>query len=138
MSRIFYVEDEENLDHVASLILSENSSKKKFIFYGPMGIGKTTLIKALSLHLGVQDLVQSPTFSLVNQYIMKNGNYIYHFDFYRIENESEAYDIGYEDYLEYGEYCFIEWPERIPNLLDEDMVSIYMCFEDKKRKIEVK
>tara|TARA_B100001540_G_scaffold317033_1_gene348694 strand:+ start:1468 stop:1884 length:417 start_codon:yes stop_codon:yes gene_type:complete len=138
MSRIFYVEDEENLDHVASLILSENSSKKKFIFYGPMGIGKTTLIKALSLHLGVQDLVQSPTFSIVNQYIMKNGNYIYHFDFYRIENESEAYDIGYEDYLEYGEYCFIEWPERIPNLLDEDMVSIYMCFEDKKRKIEVK
>ena len=138
MSRIFYVEDEENLDHVASLILSENSSKKKFIFYGPMGIGKTTLIKALSLHLGVQDLVQSPTFSIVNQYIMKNGNYIYHFDFYRIENESEAYDIGYEDYLEYGEYCFIEWPERIPNLLDEDMVSIHMCFEDKKRKIEVK
>ena len=138
MSRIFYVEDEENLDYVASLIFFENFSKKKFIFYGPMGIGKTTLIKALSLHLGVQDLVQSPTFSIVNQYIMKNGNYIYHFDFYRIENESEAYDIGYEDYLEYGEYCFIEWPERIPNLLDEDMVSIYMCFEDKKRKIEVK
>mgnify|MGYP001185234533 CR=1 FL=1 len=138
MSLVFYVENEQNLDHIANLILSKMSHKKKFIFYGEMGIGKTTLIKALSLHLGVEDLVHSPTFSIVNQYIMKNGKYIYHFDFYRIEAEKEAYDIGFEDYLYSDEYCFIEWPEKITGLLDEDMVSIYMYFEDKQRKIEVK
>ena len=72
-----------------------------------MGIGKTTLIKALSLHLGVQDLVQSPTFSIVNQYIMKNGNYIYHFDFYRVENIDEVYNIGVYAYLDSSKFCFL-------------------------------
>ena len=89
-----------------------------------MGAGKTTFIKALCAELGVTDEVSSPTFSLVNEYHTSSGEKIYHFDFYRIENEEEVYDIGYEEYLYSGHRCFIEWPEMIGGLVPEDAVTI--------------
>ena len=102
-----------------------------------MGVGKTTLIKALSLHLGVNDIVSSPTFSIVNEYQAYENAKIYHFDFYRIDDEEEAYDMGYEEYFFSGAYCFIEWPEKISNLIEEDMVQIRMNVVENKRRIEV-
>lgn len=86
-------------------------------------MGKTTLIKELCRQLGVKENVSSPTFSIVNEYAAKEGN-IYHFDFYRLKDEQEAFDFGYEEYFYSGEYCFVEWPEKIENLLPEDAVSI--------------
>lgn len=104
----------QDLDNVAAKILAEAKSKY-ILFSGEMGTGKTTLIKKLALLLGSKDKVSSPTFSLVNEYEGKAQS-IYHFDFYRIEDESEAYDMGFEDYLDDEHYVFIEWPEKIPNL----------------------
>ena len=102
-----------------------------------MGVGKTTLIKSLSLHLGVIDVVSSPTFSIVNEYPIDEDDKIYHFDFFRIEDEQEAYDMGYEEYFFSSAYCFIEWPEKIPNLIEKDMVRIKMSLEGTTRRIEI-
>ena len=136
MNKVLFAEDLEQLDDVASIILAYTSPHKKFVFFGEMGVGKTTLIKALSLQLGVSDVVSSPTFSIVNEYDTYNKIKIYHFDFYRIENEKEAFDIGYEEYFFSNSYCFIEWPDRVSNLID-DMVVIKMKLEGKKRVIKI-
>ena len=127
----------DDIDKVAKDILEKNLSYRKFALYGEMGVGKTTLIKALSLQLGVKDVVSSPTFSIVNEYSIDEGNKIYHFDFFRIEDESEAYDIGYEEYFFSSAYCFVEWPEKIANLIEEDMVRIKMSLKGTTRRIEV-
>jgi tRNA threonylcarbamoyladenosine biosynthesis protein TsaE len=95
-----------------------------FAFYGKMGAGKTTFIKALCNALGVTDMVNSPTFSIVNEYIDGEGNSIYHFDFYRIKRLSEAYDIGFEDYVYSGNLCLMEWPELVEELLPDDVVRV--------------
>ena len=137
MNKVLFAEDLEQLDDVASIILAYTSPHKKFVFFGEMGVGKTTLIKALSLQLGVSDVVSSPTFSIVNEYHTDDKTIIYHFDFYRIEDEKEAFDMGYEEYFSSNAYCFIEWPERIPNLIEEEMVTIKMFLDGIKRKIEV-
>lgn len=97
-----------------------------FLFYGSMGVGKTTLIKAIATQLGVVDNVNSPTFSLVNEYRDKNNKPVYHFDFYRIESEEEAMDMGIEEYFDSDAYCLIEWPEKIKNLVPLDIVSVTM------------
>ena len=89
-----------------------------------MGAGKTTFIKAICENLGVEDMINSPTFSIVNEYLGADGNIIYHMDCYRIEKESEATDIGVTGYLYSGNYCFIEWPEKIKRLLPDDMVKV--------------
>ena len=102
-----------------------------------MGVGKTTLIKELSLHLGVSDIVTSPTFSIVNEYQICRDRIVYHFDFYRIEDEKEAFDIGYEEYISSDSYCFIEWPEKISNLIEEDMVVVKIKLDGVKRVIEI-
>ncbi len=95
-----------------------------FAFYGKMGAGKTTFIKAVCEALGVEDVITSPTFAIVNEYTAKDATPIYHFDFYRIKKLDEAYDMGYEDYF-YGEgICFLEWPEIIEDLLPEDAVKV--------------
>ncbi len=94
------------------------------LFYGEMGSGKTTLIKEIAARLGVEDLTNSPTFSLVNEYMTGKGEPMYHFDFYRIEREEEAYDMGFEEYLDSGSWCLIEWPEKVENLLPLDSVVI--------------
>jgi len=104
------------IDNVAMRILSEAKSKT-LLFYGEMGAGKTTLIKSLIKALGSEDAVSSPTFSLVNEYQSDQGR-IFHFDFYRIEDENEALDMGIEDYLNTDSWKLIEWPQKIPKLLD--------------------
>lgn len=95
-----------------------------FLFYGSMGAGKTTFIRAICEELGVEESVNSPTFAIVNEYRTGEGDPIYHFDFYRINKEEEAYDFGYEDYFYSGDLCFVEWPEKIENLLPEDAVTV--------------
>jgi len=137
MSKTLFAENVEQLNSIAKHILDYTSTHKKFVFYGEMGVGKTTLIKALSLQLGVTDIVSSPTFSIVNEYKADEDTKIYHFDFYRIESEGEVFDIGYEEYFFSNAYCFIEWPEKIPNLIEEDMVQIRMSIVENKRRIEV-
>jgi tRNA threonylcarbamoyladenosine biosynthesis protein TsaE len=124
----------EELPLVAEKILKMHSGKKVFLFTGSMGAGKTTLIKELCLQLSIQDKVSSPTFSIVNEYRSKKYP-IYHFDFYRLENIAEAYDIGAEEYFFSGNYCFIEWPEIISNLLppSDKCVSIDIFVEEQTR-----
>ena len=137
MSKTFFAENLEQLNSIAKQILDYTLTHRKFAFYAEMGVGKTTLIKALSLQLGVADIVSSPTFSIVNEYQADENTKIYHFDFYRIEDEKEAYDIGYEEYFFSSAYCFIEWSEKIPNLIEDDMVQINMSIVGNTRKIEV-
>lgn len=111
------------LEKAARQILDYGSEAHFFIFEGDMGAGKTTLIKCLAKVLGVTETVSSPTFSIVNEYDAA-GQKIYHFDFYRIKNLDEAYDIGYEEYFYSGNICFIEWPEKIEPLLPEHYLKI--------------
>lgn len=111
------------LDNAASEILTFDVNNRIFLFYGDMGAGKTTLIKSLCKQLGTGDNVTSPTFAIVNEYTGAKSN-IYHFDFYRLKNQSEAMDIGFEEYLYSGNYCFIEWPEKIPDLLPLHYVTV--------------
>jgi tRNA threonylcarbamoyladenosine biosynthesis protein TsaE len=106
------------------LLLDTFPEERVFAFYGGMGAGKTTFIKALCRELGSADYVTSPTFALINEYSTSNGSVIYHFDFYRIKKIEEAFDLGYEDYIYSGKYCFIEWPEMIESLLPEGIVEV--------------
>lgn len=123
-------ENLHSLDSAASKILSTFSENRVFALFGKMGAGKTTFIKALCHRLNVKDIVNSPTFAIVNEYLNTKGESIYHFDFYRLKKESEAIDIGYEEYIYSGCYCFMEWPEMIENLLPEGYVSIRLETDD--------
>ena len=113
---------QKEIGKVAEALL-KNSESKVFLFYGSMGVGKTTLIKELALQLGVKEPSSSPSFSIINEYDTPDGT-VYHFDFYRINDISEAFDIGFEDYLYNGDYIFIEWPEKIEQLLPLDANKI--------------
>ncbi|MBU8891968.1 MAG: tRNA (adenosine(37)-N6)-threonylcarbamoyltransferase complex ATPase subunit type 1 TsaE [Bacteroidales bacterium] len=115
-----------DLNVVADKFLRIMRGKKVFAFFGPMGVGKTTFIKALCNELGVVEIVTSPTFALVNEYQTGNGEVIYHFDFYRINKIEEVYDFGYEDYFYSGNYCFIEWPDKIAELLPENIAYVQL------------
>lgn len=108
----------EQINQVAQAVIKQNP-EKVILFNGDMGVGKTTFIKALSKVLGVKDATSSPTFSLVNEYEAENGKLVYHFDVYRLKNEAEAYDMGIDEYLYSGEWCFIEWAEKIPSLIPQ-------------------
>lgn len=129
---------EQELPKIAAQLIEAFGKQRVVLFYGEMGVGKTTLIKQLCKQLGVDEETTSPTFSIVNEYLSNEGNSIYHFDFYRIEEEAEVFDLGYEDYFYGGNYCFIEWPEKIPNLLPEDTVTLKIELgEGNERLIEV-
>jgi len=126
----YKISSEEELVGVAKSLLNDFSDKKIILFYGEMGVGKTTLIKVLCKQLGVEEATNSPTFSIVNEYLSTSQKSIYHFDFYRIEKEEEVFDMGYEDYFYSGNFCFIEWPEKIPNLLPEEVVKVLIELDD--------
>ena len=115
-----------DLPAAASVLLEEAKNEPIILFEGPMGAGKTTLIKELCRQLGVQENVSSPTFALVNEYEAANGKLIYHFDFYRINEEREALDIGALEYFDSGKMCLIEWPSLIPNLLPEHYLLVQL------------
>ena len=126
----------EDISLAADFIL-KNATCKTLIFNGVMGSGKTTLIKALVNRLGSTDNVSSPTFSIVNEY-NANGSTVFHFDFYRIENEYEALDIGVEDYMSQNNWCFLEWAEKIPNLIPNNVNYInFKESENDTRTIEI-
>lgn len=126
------------LDATAESILNFAPHNRIFIFYGDMGAGKTTLIKSMCKALGVADNISSPTFAIVNEY-RADSDTIYHFDFYRLKTETEAMDMGFEEYLYSGNYCFIEWPEKVPELLPESYISINIqVVPDGARYITVK
>jgi len=129
---------ESDLPQIAAQLLVEIPTKI-WLFNGSMGSGKTTLIKALVKQLSLSDCASSPTFSLVNEYADKDNNPIYHFDFYRIKNEEEALDMGIEDYFYNDNYCFIEWPEKIKNLLPLNTIEIQISINtDKSRSLYFK
>ena len=136
MSLKFIIRKEEELCAVAKMILEKYNSKI-FLFYGEMGVGKTSFIKKFCKELGVTDVVSSPTFSIVNQYSNVNDEIIYHFDFYRTEKKEEVFDIGYEEYLFSSSYCFIEWPEKIEDLLPTNYLKISMELDDNNRIINI-
>ena len=118
------VENTESLAAAARKFVDEMGKNRVFAFYGKMGAGKTTFIKAICEALGVEDVVTSPTFAIVNEYADAAGEPVYHFDFYRIKNLREACDIGCEEYFYSGYPCFIEWPDLVEELLPEDTVNV--------------
>lgn len=113
---------------VARQFIDAMDGRTIFALYGKMGVGKTTFTKALCEELGVQDVINSPTFAIVNEYEDGQGIPVYHFDFYRIKRLTEAYDIGFDEYLDSGNLCLIEWPELIEELLPEETVKV--CIEE--------
>jgi len=113
-----------DLDRVAAQFFESLPNHRHFAFYGEMGAGKTTFIKALCNQLQVTDMVTSPTFAIINEYQTAHSLKVFHFDFYRIKNLEEVYNLGYEDYFYSDQYCFIEWPELVEELLPEHIVKV--------------
>jgi tRNA threonylcarbamoyladenosine biosynthesis protein TsaE len=135
----FEVNKLADLENVVTEMLVLANQVKVFALYGAMGAGKTTLIKQFCKRMAVTDEVNSPTFSIVNEYVTLENESIYHFDFYRINKVEEAYDIGYENYFFGGNLCLIEWPEKIEQLLPEIYVKIVIITDDmnEQRKISL-
>lgn len=119
------IESPETIDKPAGEFLKLFDKYRIFAFYGEMGVGKTTFIKAICKAAGIKDLVSSPSFALIYEYISESGQFFYHFDLYRIKEINELYDIGYEDYFYGNGICLIEWPERAEELLPPECVRIY-------------
>lgn len=127
-----------NLNHIheaARTFIDHIGNDTIFAFYGNMGAGKTTFIKAVCEELGVEDVINSPTFAIVNEYLAGNGNTIYHFDCYRINKIVEALDMGCQDYFDSGNLCFIEWPENIAEILPEEAVAVHINVQDNDSRI---
>ncbi len=120
----------ERIHDAAQLFIEKMGDNRIFAFYGKMGVGKTTFIKAVCEELGVTDVINSPTFAIVNEYMDGSGRPIYHFDFYRIKKPAEVLDIGFEDYVGSDALCFMEWPELIGDYLPEETVKVYIEEED--------
>jgi tRNA threonylcarbamoyladenosine biosynthesis protein TsaE len=128
----------EKLPEVAAAIIA-TAKNKTLLFYGEMGVGKTTLIKEICKQLDVLDKISSPTFSLVNEYQTSKKEGVFHFDFYRITNEEEAFDMGIEEYLYNNDWCLIEWPQNVENLLPLESVEIHLSIlENGQRNLQIK
>jgi tRNA threonylcarbamoyladenosine biosynthesis protein TsaE len=134
MQRIL-IKDKKQLPVAARRILEYTSGQKILAFYGQMGAGKTTIIKALCKALGAEEIVSSPTFTLVNEYRTNKGTTLYHIDFYRIRKMEEVFDFGIEEYFGSGSYCLIEWPELIEEILPPETVRIRITVGDKEQRI---
>ncbi|WP_316795985.1 tRNA (adenosine(37)-N6)-threonylcarbamoyltransferase complex ATPase subunit type 1 TsaE [Pedobacter agri] len=128
------VNDLSDLTQVAQQLLAFASNEKVFIFDGDMGTGKTTFIKVFCAALGVEDVVSSPTYSIVNEYESPNGS-LFHFDFYRIKDIQEAYDLGYEEYFYGGGICLIEWSERVAELLPDHYIRVEIAIVEENRRV---
>ncbi|MDO5523155.1 MAG: tRNA (adenosine(37)-N6)-threonylcarbamoyltransferase complex ATPase subunit type 1 TsaE [Bacteroidia bacterium] len=134
----FKINNISEINNVAKQFITQTKNEKVFAFYGSMGAGKTTFIKAVCEELGVRETITSPTFAIINEYKDKDERSIYHFDFYRINKLEEAFDFGYEDYFYSGNRCFIEWPELVEPLLPEHTVKVRIAeTENGKRIIEI-
>ncbi len=128
----------DSINEAAKEFIAQIDQDTVFAFHGEMGAGKTTFIKAICEELGVEDVINSPTFAIVNEYRTATAELVYHFDFYRINKPEEAFDFGYEDYLYSGALCFIEWPEKIEELLPGDAVHVtIMQNDDDTRTINI-
>ncbi len=123
------------IDILANRFVENMNHRKVFAFYGEMGAGKTTFIKAVCKILGVTETITSPTFAIINEYKKSDSEAIFHFDFYRIKNIEEAYDFGYEDYFYSGQLCFIEWPELVEPLLPENVVRVQITVQDNDQRL---
>jgi tRNA threonylcarbamoyladenosine biosynthesis protein TsaE len=130
-----FIKDKRHLAAGAKKLLEESGNNKIFAFYGSMGAGKTTIIKAICETLGSIDIVSSPTFTLVNEYKTSSGEALYHIDFYRIKKQEEVYDFGIEEYLTGDSYCFMEWPELIEELLPEETVKVRISVDENEQRI---
>lgn len=129
MRQQFDIANLESIDNVARHVLDATSHHRVYAFDAPMGAGKTTFIKALCACLGVTEYVTSPTFAIINEY-QSTESPVYHFDLYRLRDAEEALDLGITDYLDSGNYCFIEWPELIRDLLPDDTVNVHIVVND--------
>ena len=129
------VKNESELTSAAKSLINFAGEVKVWIFKGEMGAGKTTFIRYICQELDVAENVSSPTFFIINEYSCKNGELVYHFDFYRIEKEQEAVDIGCEEYFYSGNICLVEWPEKILNLVPEPKIEVTIVSDGVKRKI---
>jgi tRNA threonylcarbamoyladenosine biosynthesis protein TsaE len=123
------------IEQAAKDFLNYHKERKFFLFYGELGSGKTTFIKALCKKLKVIDNVTSPSFSIINEYHTKDNKIIYHFDFYRIKQLEEVFDLGYEEYFYCDNYCFIEWPEKIEEILPEEIVRVKINIKDNSTRV---
>ena len=120
---------------IAQAVLEKHPHERIFALRGEMGAGKTTFMQAMAAQLGSQSKVSSPTFALVNEYVLGNEEFIYHFDFYRIEDEKEAMDMGFEEYLYSGNYCFIEWAEKVENLLPLETITVFISVGEERERV---
>lgn len=133
----FTITDENELDKVAKFICEHHLHNKIFLFYGEVGAGKTTLIKKICKYLKVEDNVTSPTFSIVNKYTYAKNHTISHFDFYRVENIDEVYNIGVYEYLDSSKFCFFEWPEVANEIFTDKYLKIFIKVNNSKRIINI-
>ena len=135
----FHINGVDELGQVADYLISLRNESDIIAFYGPMGAGKTTLIKNLCHKMGVTDEVNSPTFAIVNEYVTIEGESVYHFDFYRIKKLEEVFDIGYDNYFYSGNLCLLEWPEMIDSLMPDRFIRVEIALgeTDDSRKISV-
>ena len=127
----------KELDQIASEIISF-SQFKKILFFGDMGVGKTTIITSLCKYLKVTDQISSPTFSIINEYLTNDNSKVLHFDMYRLKNNEEVFDLGFEDYIDNDYYCFVEWPEIISEFIPNNYLEIKILIENKNRVLLLK
>jgi tRNA threonylcarbamoyladenosine biosynthesis protein TsaE len=124
MTEHYQCKSPDELPAIAKILIDKYPQSRIFAFYGEMGAGKTTFIKAICTQLQVIDTVSSPTFAIVNEYMIEQGGRVFHFDLYRLKSWTEMLEIGYEDYFFSGNYCLLEWPEKIVNLLPDDTIRV--------------
>ena len=127
----------KELDQIASEIISF-SQFKRILFFGDMGVGKTTIITSLCKYLKVTDQISSPTFSIINEYLTNDNSKVLHFDMYRLKNKEEVFDLGFEDYIDNDYYCFVEWPEIISEFIPNNYLEIKILIENKNRVLLLK
>ena len=130
-----HIDSLDELPHAAAAVINALEGRSVVVFRGEMGAGKTTLIREIVARLGADDTVTSPTFAIVNQYTTREGKNIYHFDFYRINRLEEAYDFGYEEYFYSGNLCLVEWPEKIEELLPEEVMTVRIAVGDDEQRV---